>query len=385
MGVVDMWRQIKRAVRRRMRRGDAAGRSRSADDRAARIGFLRDHGFDTAAYIQHYGDLAGMTPEAALDHFVRHGFDEGRQAPFTLSVAAIQTLRQSQWTDGWQAELARRATQAALSAMPANGTDLERLADLLAASPDHLPAIMIGDSHSAFLNQVPAMLSAGILPVPILCLGGSARGLHNASSRAQYGTHVRDRLVRLGKAAQDRPVVFKFGQVDVEFLFDLKRVHDGTTDYASTMMRRFIDESVERYAAYLTECRAVCHGRVVAMGNFPPTLGDETIRAGYVNAHIAFINREDDIEQLRAALATLDHPDLAERTAMARYWNQRLAESCERIGLLYLEEFDGLLGDDGLVHPELADPQDHHLLLHSDRAQQRIASVGARLRALVPA
>ncbi len=382
--MVDMWGQIKRAVRRRMRRGDAARQSKSAGDRVARIAFLLDHGFDTAAYIQHYGDLAGMTPEAALDHFVRHGFDEGRHAPLALSVTAIQALRQTRWTDGWQAELARRATQAALSAIPANGTDLERLGDLLAASPDHLPAIMIGDSHSAFLNQVPAMLSAGILPVPILCLGGSARGLQNANSRAQYGAHVRDRLARLGKAAQDRPVVFKFGQVDVEFLFDLKRVHDAATDYAPAAMRGFIDDSVERYVTYLMECRAVCQGRMVVMGNFPPTLGDETIRAGYVNAHIAFINREDDVEQLRAALAALDHPNLAERTAMARYWNLRLAENCERIGLSYLEEFDGLLGDDGMVHPELADPQDHHLLLHSDRAQQRIASVGVRLRALVP-
>lgn len=351
-------------------------------ERDALIDFLRINRFDGAAYVRYYSDLAALDADAALRHFADHGFAEGRHAVLGLPLAQMQALRLTQWTEGWQADIARRATGAALWSHDPSGIDLMRFADLLAPSPDHVPAIMIGDSHTAFLTQAPAMLSSGLLPVPMICSGGSARGLHNPNSRAQFRTYILNRLSRLGLMILHRPVVLKFGQVDVEFLFDLKRVRDGDIDYAPAAMRQFIDETVDRYASFIADCRTVCSGRLIVMAIFPPTLGDATVRAGYVNAHIAFLNQEDDVDQLRAALGALDHPDLAERTMLARYWNARLAEACERMAIPFVEEFDALLGEDGVVHAELADPQDHHLQLQSPRAQSRIAAVGARLREL---
>lgn len=344
--------------------------------------FLREHGFDGAAYARHYNDTMQLTPDEALEHFVRFGYRKGRHAPLRISMVAMQALRVTQWHEEWQAEIARRATRAALWTVDPTGNDFAKLLDLLSPAPDHLPTIMIGDSHSAFLTQAPAMLAAGIFPVPILCSGGSARGLQNANSRSQYGPHILDLLARLSSTTLRPPIVFKFGQVDLEFLFDLKRIRDSVTAYTHTAMRQFIDDSIERYAAFLAECSRIYHGTMIVMANFPPTLGDKILRAGYVNAHIAFLNDEDDVEQLRAALIALDHPDLAERTAMTRYWNRRLAEACDMLGLACLEEFDGLLGKDGLIHPDFAVPQDHHLQLRSRRIQHRITAVGARLREL---
>lgn len=347
--------------------------------------FLRAHEFDGAAYASHYSDGHQLTPDEALEHFVNFGYREGRGAPLRLPMAAILALRQTHWHEAWQAEIGRRATWAALWTVNPNGNDFLKLTDLLSAGPDHLPAIMIGDSHSAFLNQAPAMLAAGIFPVLILCSGGSARGLQNTQSQSQYGAHILDLLARLTLVRARRPVVFKFGQVDMEFLFDLKRIKAGITAYESATMRKFIDDSIQRYAAFLAQCHAAYHGPMIVMGNFPPTLGDATLRAGYVNAHIAFLNEEDDIEQLRTALIALDHPPLGERTAMTRYWNHRLAEACDKLGLFYLEEFEGLLGKEGVVHPDLANPHDHHLQLGGRRIQRRITAVGAQLRKLARA
>ncbi|WP_253339689.1 hypothetical protein [Sphingobium sp. OAS761] len=345
--------------------------------------FLRSHDFDSTAYIHYYKDLARLDAGAALDHYARHGFREGRKAPFSLSMSTVQALRLTEWTDGWRAEMGRRATHAALWTLDPSGRDLRRFIDLLTPSPDHVTAIVIGDSHSAFLAQATPMLAAGIMPAPMICSGGSARGLSNSHSRAGYRTYILDRLKRLGQMIAHRPVVMKFGQVDIEFLFDLMRVRDGKTRYDPERMRAFIDDTVERYAGFLADCRAVCRGRLIVMSVFPPTLGDATIRAGYVNAHIAFLNEEDDADRLKAQLAALDHPDQVERTAVARHWNERIADMCARMGLDYLEEFDALLGEDGLIQDELSDPGDHHIILRAPRAQARIAAVAERLRAMV--
>lgn len=379
-----MWGRAKQAIWGSTRNAGQPSAASALDmvERAAMLDFLRAHRFDGTAYTRYYGDLAALDANAALQHFADHGFAEGRHPSLGLPLAEMQTLRLTQWTEGWKAEIARRATGAALWTVDPSGGDMARFADLLTPSPDHIPAIMIGDSHTAFLTQAPPMLASGVLPVPMICSGGSARGLHNPNSRAQFRAYILNRLSRLGMMILHRPVVLKFGQVDVEFLFDLKRVREGATAYIPAAMRQFVDETVDRYASFLADCRAACSGRLIVMAIFPPTLGDAAVRAGYVNAHIAFLNQEDDVDHLRAALGGLEHPDLAERTAVARYWNARLAEACARMALPYLEEFDALLGEDGVIHPELADEGDHHLLLHSPRAQGRIAAVGARLRDL---
>lgn len=379
--MLDLARRIFQSVGR----STQAYCSDEAPSDAIFVDFLQRYQFDGNAYASYYADLATLDEKSALQHFVQYGFAEGRNAPLGVSMASIQALRQTQWHCGWKIEMARRAAGAALWTVEPGGTDLQRFTDILSPSPDYIPAIMIGDSHAAFLTQTKSMLLSGVLPVPMICSGGSARGLQNAKSRAQYGAYILNRLNFLNSTNLNPPVIFKFGQVDIEFLFDLKRVREKEFKYSSERMKNFIVQTVDCYCNFLALCRSSFSGRLIIMSIFPPTLGDDTLRAGYVNAHIAFLNQEDEAEQLRNSLAALDHPDLAERTEAARYWNQQLASRCNQLALPYLEEFDALLGEDGVIHPELADPTDHHLLLQSPHAQSRIAAVGARLRQLASA
>lgn len=256
------------------------------------------------------------------------------------------------------------------------------LVALLAGDPHHIPGLMIGDSHVAFLTHVAPMMAAGILPAPILCNGASARGLGNPDSSANYGGLILQRLDELGSMLLHRPVLFKFGQVDIEFVFDMKRIRHGQKAYDPAAARAFIEQTVQRYAAFLDICRSRCRARIMVVSAFPPTLGDAVVQSGYVNAHIAFMNGEADPAAFRRDLASLDYPDLLERTALARYFNALLGESCKRLAMPFIEEFDALLGPDGTAHPSIANPEDHHIQLDCPLSRNRSLAVGRQIRCL---
>ncbi|SEI64149.1 hypothetical protein SAMN05518849_101386 [Sphingobium sp. AP50] len=346
--------------------------------------FLLRYGFDGTTYARRNADLAGHSPEAALSHFAHHGWREGRMPGFILSMAQIQQLRLTDWSAPWTQHLAMLAMRTLIweaQSQHRPGT-LPVLADLMTGSPDHVPALVIGDSHSAFLHSGAAMLAGGVLPAPLLCRAGSARGLTNPDSRARHRDTILRTLDGLGQMLTHRPVIFQFGQVDIEFLFDMKRIRDGETRYIADEARRFIRQSIGRYGTFLAECRKHSRARFIVMGVFPPALDDATVRAGYTNAHIATLNEHDDIDMLKRQLAALEHPDAAARTALARYFNRIMRTSCTRARIGFIEEFDALLGPDGLVRRALTNPDDHHLALHSPFIHQRMTAVARQIAAM---
>ncbi|MFC3440154.1 hypothetical protein ACFOKF_02900 [Sphingobium rhizovicinum] len=351
------------------------------------IAFIQRHGFDVAAYQARYSDMAVVSTETATRHFAMHGWRENRLASF----AHLDAMRQSCMSNpqaGWMRYIMQIGMQTLTLKVLTNCRTPESFAglvQLLAPRDDALPMLVIGDSHTAFLNQPWPMLAAGMVPAPILCSGGSARGLANPNPRADYRGLIFQRLSALGMALLHRPVLFKFGQVDVEFVFDMKRIREGVRHYDGAAARSFIAQSIERYGQFLDECRQYCRGRMIVMGIFPPTLSDETIQKGYINAHIAFLNAEDDARALQQSLAALEHPDIVERMALARYTNALIADVCARRDLPFIDEFDALLGSNGMVLPELAIPTDHHLALAGDHGRRRIMAVGRQIHALAMA
>lgn len=346
------------------------------------IAFLHAHRFDEAAYARRYSRLFPLDGDKAVRHFVKHGWKKGRQPSFALHLPDLHRTRMQSGSEPWVRDVVRLTFNGALRGHDVNGDDIGHFVDLLPPSPDHVPAVIIGDSHCDFLLQAEAMLDGGIMPVPMMCRGASARGLGNAQSRAGYGAHIRQRLSLLGLSILHRPVIFKFGQVDVEFLIDLQRIRAGETGYDDARARHFIAESVEKYVAFLIECRPLCAGRMIVMSIFPPALGDAAVRAGYINAHIAFLHADDNPEELKAALAALEHPDQKARTQLARYFNDLLRRHCAMHGIAMIDEFDALLGENGLVLRDIADPANHHLLLKPQHARARITAVAQQIHAL---
>lgn len=89
---------------------------------------------------------------------------------------------------------------------------------------------------------------------------------------------------------------------------------------------------------------------------------------------------ETDPVAFRRDLASLDYPNLVERTALARYFNALLANICERLALPFIEEFEALLGPDGTADPWIADPEDHHIQLDRPLSRDRSLAASRHIR-----
>ncbi|HTK35258.1 MAG TPA: hypothetical protein VL358_08250 [Caulobacteraceae bacterium] len=225
------------------------------------------------------------------------------------------------------------------------------------------PIAVVGDSHSAQLVRRAWRGERWMLPLHLLCTGASARGLDNPEAASGAGARVRAFLDTL--ASTPMPVVFKFGQVDVEFVFAFKRLETGAVAFDGKAFEAFADETIARYLAFLAMVTPPAlrpHARVA--GLFPPALSDAAWRKGYVNAHIAALHGPADPKALAEGLARLELPSLAERTALHKAFNRRLFAAALAAGFAPLFGFDALLGPDGTAATRFlgkARGANHHL------------------------
>lgn len=232
-----------------------------------------------------------------------------------------------------------------------------------------LPLAVVGDSHSTHLVRRSRREGRWLLPLHRLCTGASARGLANPESAAGAGAAVRAFLALLGETPM--PVLFKFGQVDLEFVFTFKRLERRAQAFEAAAFEAFAAETVERYLAFLVEATpAALKPHALVAGVFPPALSDAAWRQGYVNAHIADLHGPADSERLAARLAELEIPSLAERTRLHAGFNARLYAAARQAGFGVFDGFDSLLGPGGVLAPALlgrAGGANHHLGYRASR------------------
>jgi hypothetical protein len=159
--------------------------------------------------------------------------------------------------------------------------------------------------------------------------------------------------------------VFKFGQVDVEFVHAFKRLEAGAQAFDPSGFEAFADETVARYVGFLDQAvPARLRERASVAGLFPPALSDAAWRQGYVNAHIANLHGPADDAALAERLAGLDIPTLAERTRLHARFDERLRTAAEAAGFGFLDQLRPLLGPEGVVRKALlggAAGANHHL------------------------
>jgi hypothetical protein len=231
------------------------------------------------------------------------------------------------------------------------------------------PYAVVGDSHSTHLVRHGRREGRWLLPLHRLCTGASARGLANPEASAQAGAKVRAFLGHLATAPM--PTLFKFGQVDLEFVFTFKRLESSENAFDEAAFDAFADETVERYVAFLAEgVPAVLRPLARVAGVFPPALSDAAWRQGYVNAHIAALHGPADPAALDR-LAGLEIPPLAVRTRLHARFNARLFEAAGAAGFSVLDGFEALLGPDGTLAPRFlgrARGANHHLGYAASRA-----------------
>lgn len=208
------------------------------------------------------------------------------------------------------------------------------------------PVLIIGDSHS-YLYSARDVAGDGAWPTDLwmFCPGGTAAGLANRNSRLRYGSRIRRMIARLGEipGGATLPIMLKFGQVDLEFTYQHKRIQADLRRFDRAHFDVFVDSVVERYLAYLTglfpeDDRA----RVNVCSVFPPVLSDESWATGYLNANRT-IEHDLTAEQARSLMEdvkTLDIPTLAERAGLHRDFNARLRAATTAAGFSFANDFE---------------------------------------------
>ena len=215
-----------------------------------------------------------------------------------------------------------------------------------------VPFAVVGDSHSAHLVRRARQGERWLAPLHLLCTGASARGLINPESAAGAGERVRRFLEVLAPMPTPMPVVFMFGQVDAEFVFNFKRLEADAERFDEAGFEGFATETVARYVAFLAETTpASLRPLARVAGIFPPALSDRAWRQGYVNAHIADLHGPADAAGLAQRLKGLDIPPLATRTRLHARFNALLFEAAQAEGFGVLDGWNRLIGPGGTLDP----------------------------------
>lgn len=331
-------------------------------------------GFSPEAYRDAYGDLVALNWDAtqALAHYLRHGLDERRRAPMTLDPQALLAFaRLGPCDSGLKPRLLTALAEHLFDNIdhPYGAVITERWPVIGAlARAGARPYFVAGDSHSNQYRLGGTRDSSWLLPIHLLCTGGSARGLGNPASRSGYGAHLRQALRGIDTlpGAADLPFLLQFGQVDIEFVHHYQRARDGKWALSLDDYRAFCDATLERYLAFITDLfPSSDRARVFVVSVFPPALSDDAWRQGYVNDDIA--RREDapPAAELSAAIRLLRIADLRQRTEMHAHYNAGLRAACRRLGFRFVDGFTPFLGADGLVDPRYVVPEaggaEHHL------------------------
>lgn len=330
-------------------------------------------GFDAAGYRDGYQDLSevDMPADAAWVHYFRYGRHEGRRFPASVAMADYIPLLRLPIAD--QAE--RRAllwrfweNREVLAGDETDWqADIAGVASALFAA-GALPYVIIGDSHSHSYGKPFIHADRLLVPIHMLCSGGSALGLNNPRSRSGYGTAILAFLERQARDASRSDVrfFFKFGQVDAEFVSVFRRLRDRQIAFQLPEFEAFARHSVLQYQAFLTQVLQVFPhpDRIKVLGIFPPALADGIWRAGYVNAHIGYLETGEDVARLAEGVRQLDIPDLLTRTRMHALYNGLLQVMCARIGVTFVDDFAHLLSGHGVVDRAWTgdhEGHDHHL------------------------
>ncbi|MBS0362539.1 MAG: hypothetical protein JSR98_14275 [Proteobacteria bacterium] len=380
---------LARRVGRRMRGGPADAPpapdippSAGADDAMAQA--LLALGFDWQAYLTDYPGVGALADglECAR-HFQTSGRHEWLRIRFAHPFAEVQTrIEALDLPEALKDQLRIDLAASALWQAAPAGVGAE---DLLRPSPSYRPLPIISDSHGQLYLTEQMLWSGRWAPVPLLNTGASARGLGNPESRGKAGQRIRDQLKRLDATPGLQAVLMKFGQVDLEFVYDYRRVRDGAHAFDLADAQAFARDSARRYLAFLRALQADTPIRLVVTAALPPSLNDAALREGYMNAHIVQLHAELSPDDLRVALQRLEMPDWKTRTGLAAVFNDELAAGCAEAGLIFYDDFTPLLGPDGVIHPDFIlwhGGIDHHLCATGPAARAQAGRLSADLAAM---
>lgn len=335
---------------------------------------LREAGFSAEDYRQTYDDLIAGCPDAeiAMAHFLSHGIQERRSFPIELvPEPANQLWRLKVENPEYVVSLLEALTASHVGSwIFASEADqaIRKLRPLVPLRESGCrPFVVIGDSHSHLFRRASIKGPEWFASLHLLCSAGSALGLANPMSRSGYSNHIRHFVAQLEEipGANNIPLLFEFGQVDVEFVYNFRRIRDKIAKFDMGYYEQFCAESVAAYCKFLTS--TFPEGKrdnVFVLSIFPPALSDRSWEDGYINDHIVSLEADRSKEEIAEAVRQVEIPNISIRTNLHHYYNEELKKKCKYLGFSFRDCFTPFLGEGNVLDMSfvpLGKGSDHHL------------------------
>jgi hypothetical protein len=327
---------------------------------------VKDCGFDEQEYLERNNlDQVGFDSNQALFHFLTEGLDERRSftcAPLPVGLAGFSSLKLPD--RGYAARLFRNLFQGQLS-NPATADSIWQstdggLIDAILANGG-LPYVVFGDSHASHYMRRLWVGDIWFAPLCFVCNAASARGLANEASLTGHGARILQWARTPGHQNHDIPIFFKFGGIDAEYLWILHRLRHGIRQFSIAEFEHFARLSVTRYADLFDQlCQFIDPGRLRICAVFPSALVD----SHWIDSFVRFnAGTPEHAIRLAAELHEMELPDLLVRTRLRAFYNAILRAMSEAKGLVFVDDFTPMLGQDGILDRRFLprDPNDHHL------------------------
>ena len=204
--------------------------------------------------------------------------------------------------------------------------------------------IILGDSHAFHLKEFD-----NIDCESQAFIAGSAKGLSNPNSLSGYGSYISQNW---GTLTDDKQIViFKFGQVDVEFLYHLRNIQ------VSIDFEAYILNVVKHYIEFIKKLND--NNKIICvMSIFPPCFND--------NYFLTFIKYLNDERKWNISNELIDKyyiPSLETRSQMHKRFNNILKIEVQKYNYIYIDCYTCLLNSQQTINRDYIshDMNDCHL------------------------
>jgi hypothetical protein len=144
--------------------------------------------------------------------------------------------------------------------------------------------------------------------------------------------------------------LMKFGQVDVEFAFNLSRVRDEYLPFVQQHFEAYCARSIGRYGAFLDELVARPQRRRITCASiFPSSVSDAAWADGFLLGHAGSLSGRLEAAELERRCRAIEIPPQPVRTNMNRYYNNLLRQRVTELGYRFHNDFDVLLNPYGVI------------------------------------
>ena len=326
-------------------------------------------GFSPDVYRNHAQDLIDGLPsdDFSAMHFVQFMDSEVRSPryfPIHLNPNGLHAIADAfTFRNKYKASLIRHLIQAQIDFNPSCVEHEEFWFSILGVIKRiGNPIVFIGDSHTRVFRQTVTDRGSIIIPLNLLCGGGSAIGLPNMTSRSGYGARIKAAMGAITSAAERTlmrvPVCLKFGQVDIEFVHTFRRAQRMEETPSTQKFEDFCDQVITAYVIWVAQFKL---RDIHILGVNPPCIKDAYVHEAYniqartyVNGGVADAANGTQLDDILAGFDTLKFPNQRERTKNSKLFNTKLKSECNEHAINYVCNFDDFIGTDGCIEPKYA-------------------------------